>query len=167
MRKELTILVLLVVVSGFALAEKAPLNVAIIWHQHQPLYLNRISGEYGLPWVRVHGVQEYVDSPRILAEFPDIRVTYNLQLSFLWQTMDYVQITPEKEAKGGLYKYIGAIDNHLQWICKLIMAPQSLSADERAKMQEQFFWINGGQYVLVGSQDDYGKNDLPRDREGV
>ena len=152
MRKALTFLVLLVLLSGLALAEKGPLNVAIIWHQHQPLYLNRITGEYELPWVRVHGVQEYIDSPRILTEFPDIHVTYNLQPSLLWQIMDYVQITPQERAKGGLYQYIGAIDDHLQWIWKLITAPQSLSADERAKMQEQFFWING--YVFDNDGND-------------
>jgi|AntAceMinimDraft_16_1070373.scaffolds.fasta_scaffold01598_2 alpha-amylase/alpha-mannosidase (GH57 family) len=152
MRKVLTFLVLLVVVSGFALAEKAPLNVAIIWHQHQPLYLNTITGEYELPWVRVHGVQEYVDSPRILAEFPGIHVTYNLQPSLLWQIMDYVQITLQEETKGGLYQYIGAVDDHLQWIWKLITDPSLLSADERSKMQTQFFWING--YMFDNDGDD-------------
>ncbi len=152
MRKVLAFLILLVVVSGLALAEKAPLNVAIIWHQHQPLYLNRSSGEYELPWVRVHGVQEYVDSPRILAEFPDIHVTYNLQPSLLWQIMDYVQITPQERAKGGLYQYIGAIDNQLEWIWKLINDPANLTSAERAKMQEQFFWING--YMFDNDGDD-------------
>ena len=57
-------------IGGLAWA-KGPLNLAIIWHQHQPLYWNRLTGEYELPWVRVHGVQEYIDSPNILAEFPD------------------------------------------------------------------------------------------------
>lgn len=54
---------------------KGPLNVAFVWHQ--PLYWDRLSGEYELPWVRVHGVQEYLDSPRILLEFPGVVVTYN------------------------------------------------------------------------------------------
>ncbi|MCD6136768.1 hypothetical protein J7J63_08680 [Candidatus Bipolaricaulota bacterium] len=143
MRKALIFLFILIGISSLALAEKGPLNVGLIWHQHQPLYLNRSSGEYELPWVRVHGVQEYVDSPRILAEFPDIHVTYNLQPSLLWQIMDYVQISAQEQEKGGLYQYIGAIDDHLKWIWKLITDPASLSADERAKMQQQFFWING------------------------
>ncbi len=152
MRKVFAFIVILVVISGLALAEKAPLNVAIIWHQHQPLYLNRITGEYELPWVRVHGVQEYVDSPRILAEFPDIHVTYNLQPSLLWQIMDYVQITPQEKAKGGLYQYIGAVDNHLEWIWKLITDPASLTPGERQDMQTQFFWING--YMFDNDNND-------------
>ena len=28
---------------------KGPIHLAIIWHQHQPLYWNRLTGEYELP----------------------------------------------------------------------------------------------------------------------
>jgi alpha-amylase/alpha-mannosidase (GH57 family) len=143
MRKALTFLVVLVIVSGVVMADKQPLNLAIIWHQHQPLYWNRLTSEYELPWVRVHGVQEYIDSPMILQEFPRIHVAYNLQPSLLWQITDYAEITPQERAKGGLYQYIGAVDNHLRWIWTLINDPSSLSSDDRAKMQQQFFWING------------------------
>jgi len=102
--------------------------------------------------VRVHAVQEYIDSPRILLEFPGIKVTYNLQPSLLWQLLDYAEITEEERAKGGLYELIGAVDNHLQWTWALIHDPASLDEETRAAMQEQFFWINpymlrpGGKY---------------------
>ncbi|MBC7169743.1 hypothetical protein H5T54_02240 [Candidatus Bipolaricaulota bacterium] len=121
---------------------KAPLNLAIVWHQHQPLYWNRLTGEYELPWVRVHGVQEYLDSPLILAEVPGIVVTYNLQPSLLWQLLDYVEITDEERARGGLYELIGAVDNHLRWTWDLVHAPEGLASEVRAAMQEQFFWLN-------------------------
>ncbi|GAB4307068.1 MAG: glucodextranase DOMON-like domain-containing protein [Candidatus Bipolaricaulota bacterium] len=121
---------------------KAPLNLAIVWHQHQPLYWNRLTGEYELPWVRVHGVQEYLDSPLILAEFPGVVVTYNLQPSLLWQLLDYVEITDEERARGGLYELIGAVDNHLRWTWDLVHAPEGLASEVRAAMQEQFFWLN-------------------------
>jgi alpha-amylase/alpha-mannosidase (GH57 family) len=139
----MAVLILMMLLSGVVWAEKGPLNVAIIWHQHQPLYWNRLTGEYELPWVRVHGVQEYIDSPQILSEYPKVHVTYNLQPSLLWQLEDYVEITQEERIKGGLYQYIGAIDNHLSWIWKLASAPETLTDKERAAMQEQFFWING------------------------
>jgi alpha-amylase/alpha-mannosidase (GH57 family) len=140
------------VVLAFLGWAKGPINLAIIWHQHQPLYWNRLTGEYELPWVRVHAVQEYIDSPRILLEFPGIKVTYNLQPSLLWQLLDYAEITEEERAKGGLYELIGAVDNHLQWTWALIHDPASLDEETRAAMQEQFFWINpymlrpGGKY---------------------
>ncbi len=151
MRKAV-LLVGLAVVSFFSFAQKGPINLAIIWHQHQPLYWNRLTGEYELPWVRVHAVQEYIDSPRILLEFPGIKVTYNLQPSLLWQLLDYAEITEEERAKGGLYELIGAVDNHLKWTWTLIHEPEKLTPETRAAMQEQFFWINpymlqpGGKY---------------------
>jgi len=143
MRKLMAVLILMMLLSGVVWAEKGSLNVAIVWHQHQPIYWNRLTGEYELPWVRVHGVQEYIDSPMILEEFPGIHVTYNLQPSLLWQLLDYVEISTEERSQGGIYEYIGAVDNHLKWIWKLIHEPEALTPEERARMQEQFFWING------------------------
>jgi len=133
-------------------AGQGPLNLAIIWHQHQPLYQDELTGRYVLPWVRVHGVQEYIDSPRILAEYPGVHVTYNLQPSLLKQLLDYVEITPAERAEGGLYQYIGAVDNHLEWIWKLITDPASLTPKERKDMQTQFFWING--YMFDNDDND-------------
>ncbi len=137
---------------GVGVLGAGPLNLAIIWHQHQPLYKDELTGKYVLPWVRVHAVQEYIDSPRILAEFPSVHVTYNLQPSLLWQLRDYAEITPEEKAKGGLYQYIGAVDNHLEWIWKLITAPETLTPEEHREMQRQFFWING--YMFDDDADD-------------
>ena len=152
MRKAVSAAILVALIGGGGVWAKGPLNLAIIWHQHQPLYWNRLTGEYELPWVRVHAVQEYIDSPRILAEFPSIHVTYNLQPSLLWQLLDYAEITEEERAQGGLYEYIGAVDNHLKWIWKLLTDPGSLTPEERGKMQEQFFWING--YMFDRDGDD-------------
>jgi len=150
-RKTLLLGALAVLLAGAAWA-KEPLNLSIIWHQHQPLYWNRLTGEYELPWVRVHGVQEYIDSPRILAEFTEIHVTYNLQPSLLMQLLDYAKITEEERKKGGLYQYIGAVDNHLKWVWKLANDPSSLTPEERAALQEQCFWING--YMFDDDADD-------------
>ena len=47
-----------------------PINLAIILHMHQPYYKNIESGFYELPWVRVHGSHEYIDSPGILGMYP-------------------------------------------------------------------------------------------------
>ncbi len=126
---------------GFA--DKAPLNLAIVWHQHQPMYWNRLDGEYELPWARIHGVQEYIDSARISAEFPKVNVTFNLQPSLLWQLQDYATTTAEEATLGGLYEHIGAVDNHLKWTWALATDPDSLSNEDRASAEDQFFWLNG------------------------
>ena len=64
------------------------LNLAIVFHQHQPYYKNKLTGMYEMPWVRVHAMTEYVDSPGILAG-TDTKVTYNLVPSFIEQLVDY------------------------------------------------------------------------------
>ncbi len=74
--------------SGVNKADDA-LNVAIVFHQHQPYYKNKLTGMFELPWVRVHAMTEYVDSPGILAQYPGTQVTYNLVPSFLEQLVDY------------------------------------------------------------------------------
>lgn len=151
--KRIAVLVL----AGFLLAlsagaEKAPLQLSIVWHQHQPLYWNRLTGEYELPWVRVHAVQEYIDSARISAEFPSVHVSFNLQPSLLWQIEDYATTTPEEAARGGLYELVGAVDNHLQWLWNLVHEPGALSDGDRAALEEQSFWING--YMFDDDADD-------------
>ena len=64
------------------------LNLAIVFHQHQPYYKNKLTGMYEMPWVRVHAMTEYVDSPGILAD-TGTKVTYNLVPSFIEQLVDY------------------------------------------------------------------------------
>jgi len=133
----------------FGQEDNARLKLSLVWHQHQPLYRNRMTDFYELPWVRVHAVQEYLDSPRILQEYPQIKVVYNLQPSLIEQLEDYAEITPEEQAKGGAYLYIGADDQHLE----LALTPvEQLTPEERETIQEQFFWINP--YMLDDDQND-------------
>jgi alpha-amylase/alpha-mannosidase (GH57 family) len=139
-------------VAALGAAEKTPLNLAIVWHQHQPLYWNRLTAEYELPWARVHAVQEYIDSARISAEFPGVRVAFNLQPSLLWQLEDYATISADETAKGGLYEIVGAVDNHLRWTWTLAHDPSALAAEDRTRLQEQAFWING--YMFTDTADD-------------
>ena len=102
--------------------------------------------------MRVHGVQEYIDSARISAEYPSVNVTFNLQPSLLWQLDDYTTITEAEAARGGLYDFIGAVDNHLHWTWTLANDPSALSAEDRIAAEEQFFWLNG--YMLDDDEDD-------------
>lgn len=133
----------------FQQKDNARLKLSLVWHQHQPLYRNRMTDFYELPWVRVHAVQEYLDSPRILQEYPQIKVVYNLQPSLIEQLEDYAESTPEEQAKGGAYLYIGADDQHLELALKPV---EQLTPEERETIQEQFFWINP--YMLDNDQDD-------------
>jgi len=33
----------------------AQLRVVVLWHQHQPFYKDLVTGQYRLPWTRLHG----------------------------------------------------------------------------------------------------------------
>lgn len=65
------------------------LSVCFIWHMHQPLYKDRLSGMYLMPWVRLHAIKDYLDMALILKGFPRVRQTFNLVPSLLEQLHDY------------------------------------------------------------------------------
>ena len=63
--------------------------LCFLWHMHQPFYKDLISGEYKLPWTRMHALKDYYGMVRILEEFPKIRQTFNLVPSMLAQVAEY------------------------------------------------------------------------------
>lgn len=66
-----------------------PIYLAIIWHQHQPVYFkDPATGIYVKPWVRMHAIKDYVDMAAILEQYPDIHATYNLTPSLIRQLDD-------------------------------------------------------------------------------
>jgi len=65
------------------------LHVAFFWHMHQPYYPNPLSGEYSLPWVRLHACKGYYDMISLLEDYSDIRQTFNLVPSLVRQLDDY------------------------------------------------------------------------------
>lgn len=58
---------------------------------HQPLYKDRATGLYLMPWVRLHGIKDYLDMPLILEDFPKVKQTFNLVPSLMEQLEDYAQ----------------------------------------------------------------------------
>jgi alpha-amylase/alpha-mannosidase (GH57 family) len=56
---------------------------------HQPFYKDLVSGEYKLPWTRMHALKDYYGMVRILEEFPQIRQTFNLVPSMMAQVEEY------------------------------------------------------------------------------
>ena len=61
----------------------------IIWHQHQPLYLDPERDELQAPWVRTHGTKDYYDMASMIAEYPNVHCTFNLTSSLLVQLDEY------------------------------------------------------------------------------
>ena len=67
------------------------LNLAFIFHMHQPYYKNLLTNEAELPWVRLHGTKDYLDMVEILENYPVIHQTFNLVPSLIEQIEDYAQ----------------------------------------------------------------------------
>lgn len=114
------------------------LNLAIVWHQHQPYYKNVLTGKYEMPWVRVHGSQEYLDSPKILMEHPGVKVTFNIVPSLMEQIEDYANND--------------ILDRNTLWLLKGI---GNLTELEKHEMQFEFFWVPSWQYNLPNEASRY------------
>jgi alpha-amylase/alpha-mannosidase (GH57 family) len=65
------------------------INLCFLWHMHQPFYKDLASGEYKLPWTRMHALKDYYGMARILEEFPRIHQTFNLVPSMVAQVDEY------------------------------------------------------------------------------
>jgi alpha-amylase/alpha-mannosidase (GH57 family) len=102
------------------------LHLAILWHQHQPLYkdvaLPSARGSYLQSTVRRHAIRDYYSMAAMVAEHPDVRLTFNLTASLLTQIEDYATR--------------GATDRALE--LTLIPAEQ-LSPAERDEILRTFF----------------------------
>jgi alpha-amylase/alpha-mannosidase (GH57 family) len=57
---------------------------------HQPFYNDMVTGEYRLPWVRLHGLKDYYGMVKLLDEFPEVHQNFNLVPSLVAQIQNYV-----------------------------------------------------------------------------
>ena len=100
------------------------LYVNLTWHQHQPLYYKDADGVYTRPWVRVHATKDYLDMAEKVAEYEDLRVTFNYTPSLIRQLNDISN---------------GAKD--LYWVLSEIPASALTESDKRFIL-ERFFDVN-------------------------
>jgi alpha-amylase/alpha-mannosidase (GH57 family) len=71
------------------------IHLCFVWHQHQPFYKDLVTGEYRLPWVRLHALKDYYGMVRLLDEFPRVHQNFNLVPSLITQIQDYVAGTAQ------------------------------------------------------------------------
>jgi alpha-amylase/alpha-mannosidase (GH57 family) len=108
------------------------LYLALLWHQHQPIYKDTAhpeqKGSYLYPWVRLHAIRDYYSMAALVAEHPTLHLTINLTPALLWQIEDYVDR--------------GASDRSLELTLK---PAEMLTAEEREQVLSAFFdadWHN-------------------------
>ena len=66
------------------------IRLLFLWHMHQPYYKDLVTGQYRLPWVRLHALKDYYGMVKLLDEFPEVHQTFNLVPSLIAQIQDYV-----------------------------------------------------------------------------
>ena len=126
-------------------------RVALLWHMHQPLYQDLLTGEHILPWVRMHALKDYWGMVALLREFPAMRLTFNLVPSMLVQL--------EAFARGE------ARDRHLEIGLK---PADAMTEEERAFAIAHFFHAHGPRMIaphpryaeLAGMRDAAAQSQL-------
>jgi alpha-amylase/alpha-mannosidase (GH57 family) len=109
----------------------APVQLALVWHMHQPSYLDPETGSFLLPWTRLHATKDYRDMAAILRRTPGVHATFNLTPVLLDQL--------EAIARGVSDPYLD-----------LARRPAaSLTPEEREFVRRRFFDLNHDRMVAV------------------
>jgi alpha-amylase/alpha-mannosidase (GH57 family) len=97
---------------------------------HQPFYKDLISGEYHLPWTRMHALKDYYGMVKLLGEFPGIHQTFNLVPSMMVQIEEYASGT--------------AADPFLRIALK---PAEELTDDEKTFLLQHYFHANPARMI--------------------
>jgi alpha-amylase/alpha-mannosidase (GH57 family) len=100
-------------------------HAVFLWHMHQPYYVNPSSRTAMMPWVRLHAVKGYLDMVSTIAEFPEIRVNFNMTPVLLLQIQELTDGT--------------VTDLWMEWARK---PAAELNEHERLEILENFFKIH-------------------------
>lgn len=106
------------------MANHFPLNVALLWHMHQPIYYDPELNKFRMPWVRLHCTKDYLDMIEILDGYEKVKPIFNLTPSLIKQIEMYLQGVPEY---------------HLELTLK---DPKDLTPYEKTILLKDFFMAN-------------------------
>jgi alpha-amylase/alpha-mannosidase (GH57 family) len=101
------------------------MNVVILWHMHQPYYVNPLTKKAKMPWVRLHAAKGYLDMIDLVTAQPSLRVNFNFTPVLVRQILELVHHEVEDE-----------------WETLSRKAAADLDASERRHILENFFKIN-------------------------
>jgi alpha-amylase/alpha-mannosidase (GH57 family) len=103
----------------------ARVRLAFLWHMHQPLYREADTGEFLLPWVRLHATRAYYDMAWMLDRHPGIRCTVNFTPVLMEQLDAYVR---------------GEARDHFLEVSR--RPAEDLSPEERQSILRSFFMVD-------------------------
>jgi alpha-amylase/alpha-mannosidase (GH57 family) len=101
------------------------MNVVILWHMHQPYYVNPLTKKAMMPWVRLHAAKGYLDMIDLVTAQPDVRVNFNFTPVLVRQILELVNKEVDDTWETLSRKPAGQLDN-----------------DDHRHLLENFFKIN-------------------------
>jgi len=108
------------------------INLALIYHMHQPYYKNLLTEETPVPWVRLHGIKDYLDMVEILKDYPEVKQIFNLVPSLVEQVQDYVRGTVKDKFLDISYK-----------------PAAELTQEDKDFIRQNFFSINKDRVIAI------------------
>src|SRR5712692_2827381 len=101
------------------------IHLLILWHMHQPQYRDPSSGQYVLPWTRLHALKDYFGMVRVLKEFPSVHATFNAVPALGAQLEEYAS---------GLFRE--------PWFDMAFRPTVNLSTEDKAEILVRAFQVN-------------------------
>src|SRR5499433_4206180 len=65
------------------------INLVVLWHMHQPQYRDPETGQYVLPWTRLHATKDYYGMVKLMEEVPRFHLTFNMVPTLCMQLEEY------------------------------------------------------------------------------
>lgn len=106
------------------------LNLAFVWHFHQPLYQQNFSDDFLMPWVRLHASKDYYDMLWRIENFKKIKLNFNISPTLVSSVERYLN---------------GAHDIHSRL---LVSELESLSEEDKQFILQHFFDANYSNMIL-------------------
>lgn len=106
------------------------LNIAFIWHFHQPIYQENYNEDFLMPWVRLHSSKDYYDMLWRIENFKNIRLNFNISPVLVGSIERYLQ---------------GNHDIHSRL---LISDTDALSIEDKNFILQHFFDANYANMIL-------------------
>lgn len=101
------------------------MNVVLLWHMHQPYYVNPLTKKAMMPWVRLHAAKGYLDMIDLVTAQPGLHVNFNFTPVLVRQILELVNNEVQDEWENLSRKPAADLDEQ-----------------ERRHLLENFFKIN-------------------------
>ena len=100
-------------------------HLMMLWHMHQPQYRDPATGQYVLPWTRLHALKDYWGMVRVIEEFPRVHATFNVVPSLGMQLEEYAS---------------GKFDE--PWFATVFRPAANLTKEDKSEILQRAFQLN-------------------------